>query len=305
MAHKTYFALSSFDYPPDNSIQLGQIITNPSKPWEKIAERLPVAKYQIQTSSKTDWGTEVYREHEQRIGIWAQFAAMILGVGGDAIVAWSRKNSEVFQFDELETTFFEPEADYVERSVIGKEREAVADWIKMNPRKSVYMITGLKIARGASHLRARARGIDFDLKPAIEATPFIGVPLSGGPLVGAGREKGESTWFSGSSDFVFAYRLRRIIIKRQTVAKSNDYVKGATVAHDEGPKASKAAYETPRTTSQGPAQNLQIQSVEQSGKDYGSAGYDVEEFSPKRVRDDQDEEDCLLQVPENLSYEFY
>lgn len=117
-AQKTYFVLPNFDYPPGRLIQLGQIITSPSKPWERLSEALPVPKETVQTSLKTDWGTEIYRAKEQRVGIWAQFAALMLGIGGDAIVAWSQKNAETFQFDELETSFFEPEKGYVEVGII-------------------------------------------------------------------------------------------------------------------------------------------------------------------------------------------
>lgn len=295
MAHKTYFALLNLDYPPDHSIQLGQIITSPSEPWKRLSEPLPISEKDIQCTRKTDWGTELHRERERRAGIWASFVGMILGIGGDAVVTWSHEKSEIFQFDELETTFFEPDLEYVQQSVLGSGRENVAEWIKQNHRRSVYMVTGLKVARGAKHLRAEAKGVDFDLKPGVDATPFSGVPISAGPMVGGGRKKGESLWFSGSDDFVFAYRLRRIIIKRQAVSKSKEFFKGATVAHEDDDAAIKSgeAVALPRTSS---TDEMEIHSVEQSRTDYGSGGYHLDGFKSSKVRDDEDEEECLLQV---------
>jgi hypothetical protein len=301
--HKTYFALTNFDYPPDSLIRLGQIITSPSTPWKSLADPLPIPKSAIQASIKTDWGTEVYREHDQRMGIWAQFAAMICGVGGDAVVGWSRKNEEMFQFKELATTFFEPDPEYVEASVVGEERQQVAEWVRQNPRKSLYMIAGVKVARGAQHLQARVRGVDFEVKPGVDATPFTGVPVGGGVLAGMGREKGERTWFSGSSDFVYAYRLRRIIVKRQAVSKTREYVRGATVAHEDDDNASGEHLEMPTLQGQDASsmEAVEIQSIEQSGRDYGSGGYELEDFLPFKVIDEQDEEACLLQVPEDVA----
>jgi hypothetical protein len=302
MAHKTYFAMPSLDYPPDYAIRIGQVITSPSEPWKPLAPPLPIPESFLQRTLKKDWGSEVFREREQRLGVWAQFAAMICGVGADAVVAWSRKNVEAFQFDELETTFFEPDLEYVQASVVGPERGSVADWVKDNRGKSVYMVTGVKVARGAQHLRVNSRGVDVDLKPGVDATPFIGLPLSGGPQVGAGRSKGNVTWFSDSSDFVFAYRLRRIIIKRRAVSKSEDYIKRATVAFEgrETSDAREDAMSVP--TEVDSTTESDIQSIDHSRNDYGSGGYHLNGFVGVEVRDEHDGEECLLQVREDAAY---
>ena len=238
--------------------------------------------------------------NEQRIGVWAQFAAMILGIGADAIVSWSRDKAEVFQFDELETAFFNPGPEYVQDSVVGPERTAVSEWVKKNRGKPVYMITGVKIARGAQHLRSRMRGVDFEFKPGVDATPFVGVPVSGGPLVGAARTKGDATWFSNSSDFVFAYRLRRIIIKRQLVTKEKDYVKGAVVLHQGHEKDDSTTHGIPVPRKIENDDDMLIQSVDHSRNDYGSSGYHLDGFHSVEVRDEHDDEDCLLQIPEEM-----
>jgi len=298
MAQKTYFALSSFDHPPDHTIQLGQLITQPSTPWARLASPLPISESAIASTVKQDWGTELRRDREQRVGIWAQFAAMILGVGADAVVSWSQQHTDVFQFEELETQFFEPELEYVQASVAG-----VAKWVKANPRKSVYMVTGVKIARGAQHLTAHAKGIDFDFKPGVDAMPFVGVPISGGPLVGAGRKRGEMTWFSDSSDFVFAYRLRRIIIKRQGVGKSKEFIKGATVMDADGNLAPVSGMSPlkPRDLNE----DMEIVSVENSQHDYGSNGYQLDGYSSQPARDELDDEECILQIREDPLAVYY
>ncbi|KAF2728899.1 hypothetical protein EJ04DRAFT_397805, partial [Polyplosphaeria fusca] len=142
MAHKTYFAVPNFDYPPYADIELGQIITSPGEPWRRLSAPLDIPEKALRRMRKFDWGTEMSREREQRVGIWAQFAAMIVGVGADAVFAWTQKNAEVLQCDELETTFFDPDAEYVTASIMGEERAEVAQWLRANGGKSVYMITG-------------------------------------------------------------------------------------------------------------------------------------------------------------------
>lgn len=303
MAQKTYFAMPSHDYEPDRSIRLGQIITSPTEPWNRLADPLPVPRELVQTSRKEDWGTEVHKLREHRIGIWAQFAAMILGVGADLVVEWSKNNADVFQFSELVTTFFEPDADFVKRSVLGEGCERVTEWAKKKRGKPLYMVTGIKVARGAQHMRSRIKGVDVEFKPGVEATPFIGVPISGGLLVGGGKSKGEAVWYSDSSDFVFAYRLRRIIIKKQTVATNKSFVKGATVAHldhdveetvAEGKRAEKRV-----KLENDVDEEVEIQSVEHSRSDFGSGGYHLDGFFSVKVIDEEDDQGCLLQFPED------
>lgn len=157
MSKKSYFALHSLDHPPNHLISLGQVITTPSRPWTRLTPPLSIPSEAIVSTTKNDWGTEVLRDRERRIGIWAQFAALILGVGADAVVSFSKRGMELFQFDELETSFFELDVEHVERRVVNNE--VVAEWVN--------------------------------------TAPFTGVPVKVEILAGSRGGTGEKTWFSG------------------------------------------------------------------------------------------------------------
>jgi hypothetical protein len=138
MAQKSYFYVGSQDYEPDRSIRLGQIIASADTPWERVAGPIDIPGSQIEHCVKTDWRTEVNLANGGRLGVWAQWLAQFFGVGADSWFNWMKESQELFEFDELETFFFQPEEKYVAASVL--EREDVVDWMKKNSKKSIFMV---------------------------------------------------------------------------------------------------------------------------------------------------------------------
>jgi hypothetical protein len=164
------------------------------------------------------------------VGIFAQSLAMIFGLGGDIATNFAREDSTVWRFKKLETNFIVPNQKYIEESMAVEEVKKYFE-AKENKNKSAFMITGVKIARGAEAGYFRAREIGGDGSAGFDGTG-AGVPVSAGPTMSLTRRTVDNESFSGSSDFVFAYRLIKIYRNRKTgTVSGKDHVKGALYEH--------------------------------------------------------------------------
>lgn len=129
----------------------------------------------------------------------------------------------------MDTTQFVPKEDYLQKCI---EAEGVRRYLdRSRYRKPVYVITGIKTVYGAKAKSFVSRTRGGKLGVSVDSTLWSGgaVPASLEPGVEGHREaKGGTSW-EGSSDFVFAFRVRKVHVnkKTQTVGKSYDYNKGA------------------------------------------------------------------------------
>lgn len=205
-----YLLVPHYDFPPDGPIVLGSIIFNPREPGEslngeEIVEIPPISRH---TSHKYDWEETIQSVKDGRIGVWAR-CLNILGLGGNFGVNFDATAVDHCRFDDLETTYFTPTQTYIEEAVA---KPAVRSFIQGTQYAPVYMITGLKIVRGpdsqVTARRSMARGVNanFGLPLMMGAWPNA---LEAGDITL--RQQGtKNTTFSGSSDFVIAYRLGKI-----------------------------------------------------------------------------------------------
>lgn len=100
--------------------------------------------------------------------------------------------------------------------------------------KPIYIITGLKIARGGAQARSgQAQRVGAGLGAEVDATVFSGVPITTGPEIRAARRSGKGASWEGGSDFVFAFRVRKVLVGRgDAVKKEGDYTKGAMLGYE-------------------------------------------------------------------------
>ena len=229
---KAYFPVSGFDHKPDELILIGSIILDSMTPDEPISDEPLKPLPKVYDAYKDDWMKERNKTVSGSIGIWAQFLSHVFGVGGDIAGNFEKEDEDIFKFEKLETFFIKPTKDYINESM---RAPAVTKFLQENPKtKSAFMITGVKIARGASAMAKKIRDVGGDATIAASATPFTGVPVSGGPKTSFKNRIVNKQGFTGSSDFVYAYRLRRISIQPKTgkVLDKGNYTKNATLYHE-------------------------------------------------------------------------
>ena len=222
---KTYFLAPNLDYPPSSNISLGRIWTDPSDPGTCINPDGPLpfpSNMQVQHGHKTDWRNKTGGQHKGIIGIWARFL-QVVGIDAEARVTWNNSKGDKFEFKTLDTEFIDPTMEYYTQSVLAP---SVAEYIVDTKfRKSIYIVTGVKIARGADVEQARSKEAGTHLKAGVDGTATA-APVAAGPEVTISSSKSETTSSKGSSDFVFAYRLREIYYSKGKV-KHREHNKGA------------------------------------------------------------------------------
>lgn len=144
-------------------------------------------------------------------------------------------NEEVYSFKRVETTQFVPKDDYIQKCI---EAPAVrAHLERARYRKPVYIVTGLKTVYGSKAKSHTSRSHGGNAAVAFDGTVWSGgaVPLGIEPGVEGRRETSQGTSWQDSSDFVFAFRVRKVHVSRKTqaVKKSDDYIKGAMLEMDD------------------------------------------------------------------------
>ena len=209
---KTYFATPNSQYTPNGLIKLGQIISNHKAPGRRICEPFqPLPK--VFPSYLDDWEHEKSQTLGGSIGVFAQWVALFLGLGGDLSTNFAKERATLLKFQKLETCIIEPPDDYIDQSM---RAEAVQKYLRANRRTdSLFMITGIKVARGARCTKHYDSDLGLEGSVNVDLTSVTGTPLSLGPKSSIYSHTINRETFSGSSDFVFAYRLNRISIQRK------------------------------------------------------------------------------------------
>ncbi|KAK4101057.1 hypothetical protein N658DRAFT_78610 [Parathielavia hyrcaniae] len=229
----SYILSPSWDNPPDGPIKLGSIIKDPRQPERSLnsSSREPIDGSHIGTITQSDWSIHKTSSRDGHGGgqLWASlFPRAALAVSGD--VGLSRTNTTAYACQELVTRHFQPEDAYICASLAGR---AVRAYTEQYWYRSVYMITGVKIARGVvrMHSRDAARGTAA-ARVAVDGGESMGGLGAGmGVGVGMGVSSGREERFVGSQDFVLAYRLLRIRPKRGAAGwKAHDYNKSALLS---------------------------------------------------------------------------
>ena len=226
----TYILAPNWDFLPDGPIFLGSLIINAKNPARSLnrKNRIAIEPTDITISPKNDWSIRREELLSGRVGIWATFLAPMLGVGADSAVHRSRDKDELYECKTLETQYFQPDEVYIAKSL---QDPIVKAYTEKFWNSCVYMVTGIKIAKGATAKTSNGTGLGGEVKAGLDGTP-AGVPAGGGPEVKGEKKDKMTVRFGGSEDFILAYRLIRIKPKKDGSFVETDYNK-LTLLHDD------------------------------------------------------------------------
>jgi hypothetical protein len=286
--------MPNYSYPPDCLVLLGQIITSPTQPSARLA--LPLSPLPaVQKDIKSNCGEIITRSQHGEIGLWAAFLTSLSSIGGELAATWTLKNKSAMEFAALETHFFEPDDEFLRKSVDSERK--IREYIKNHPTKSVYMITGIKIARGAKCVSFARQEGGVEAKAGFDGTAAMTIPARGGPKVNVGSSGSEESWFGGSSDFVFAYRLRRIVVTFRGNIKGKNYERRAeTLAlgdEDDGQEHVDSLHTDEAMMNEEPNE---VASIYLDKSDYGTNEVPFPTTS-EQVKDELDDGFCNLLIP--------
>ncbi|KAK1975648.1 hypothetical protein LZ30DRAFT_605178 [Colletotrichum cereale] len=224
-----FFLAPTWDYPPPpvGPIRLGNVITSIKNP-ERALFTAPMPD-DSGVFSSSQWSVSFSTEmlHENRYGLFTKFLSLFIGAGLDVGMHCEKSNTSLFEFDSLSTTQFLPKQSYLEKCIAAP---AVRRYLaKSRYQKPVYIITGLKVVSGAKAKSSRSRAAGAEFQPAVDLTAIGGASVGIGPGVETRREDRKDVAWEGCNDFVFAFRVRKIMVEKRTerVRKNEDYKKGA------------------------------------------------------------------------------
>ncbi|KAL2678786.1 hypothetical protein Neosp_009537 [[Neocosmospora] mangrovei] len=227
----TYIPSPNWDIPADSeTVVLGRLIKDPANPQSKIPKSriVPIPLPAPFDGRKTDWQATLDQVRSGKIGLWAKCMRFI---EGDLSFSQLKSSLENHSFTILETKYFLPDDDYFAQ--ILKDAGVQAYLHVHNWRKPIYLITGIKIARGASVSIESSieRSAQAGLK--VDATG-VGAPINVGPEASWETEKKRGISYGGSTDYIFAYQLTRMMPKKGCKKpRSQSYVKGAVYGKEE------------------------------------------------------------------------
>ncbi|KAF7556187.1 hypothetical protein G7Z17_g1664 [Cylindrodendrum hubeiense] len=227
---KHYF-LAPIGNPAEGPIRLGNIVSAPRLADDPLNEdHVPLSSVSMDVVDHTehsyDFGINI--NNGSRVGVWASFL-QTLGLGGDVTVEGSNENSEQWACESMRTISFTPKLDYITKCL---EDEGVQNYMRVNKpwfgTSRLYMVTGIKVAYGASSTVRYAQSRGFHLRFGVDLTG-LGIPLTIGPEFGRTNTLSVRQSQEGAEPFVFAFRLRRIKITGKGNIHHEQYDKGTVL----------------------------------------------------------------------------
>ncbi|KAI1124342.1 hypothetical protein F5Y10DRAFT_249598 [Nemania abortiva] len=224
---KHYFLPPVPEVPVDGPIRLGSIVADPKHIFEPVNDN-PIypssCSEKVYVSNSGPASIALGKSGKKNIGIFAELPAIVNGnINGD----WGEDAEERWSFENLRTIWFMPSVDYVRQSLADTD---VQLYIQTNQswlgHTNLYMVTGVKVAFGASALSELATSYGFSSTIGLDASA-LGVPVTAGPVAGLWDGLSVVTTSSPVEPVVFAFRLRRIKIKANGDIKQRDYNKKA------------------------------------------------------------------------------
>lgn len=203
-----YIRAPSLDYEPDKAIRLGHVWRNPRDPGSFCGQPLAIPR-EMETNHtyKAPWSIGRGRSTRGSVGVWAKFLQAV-GVTAQASFNWNNADDMSHTFARLDTYSIEPTPEYLGASI---EAAVAVDAVKKGER--LYMITGVKVARGAVGTIFSSRTVGARGRVGAGGASQ-GVDAEGGPYFDASRSEYSGVSYGESSDFVFAYRVREILYRR-------------------------------------------------------------------------------------------
>lgn len=285
---KNLFPNALLRLPTTGPTLLGNIISSPKypdKPLNNASTRPTIPAAALTTITKTDWKSTAAKSYSGKVGIWAKFLEVVVGVGVgvDVGTSWERGTENEYKFDKLETSFFEPQAveGYLESAM--KAPGVIRYLSKSRGRKPLYIVKGVKIAHGATAKTLRTKVNGGRLGVSVDRT-LMAAPGSVGPELEAEIKKEDGVEFGGSDDFVFAYQLGRIKVGGKTGEVEED-------DHNEG-----ALFGLPGAEDDKEKEKVMFR-VTEVGGDEAVAGEFGEEEIVETLDDDEVGEKCTCIIP--------
>ncbi|PNS18388.1 hypothetical protein CAC42_6205 [Sphaceloma murrayae] len=206
MSQKTYLLSPSLDIHPGGDLRLGAIFLNPFTPEQPISH-LPNPPEPI-THTEFDRSITRSNGHSLYGNLFASFLATAgANLGGE----FARSELRQYDMNTLETIKFRTAVtnEAVTALVASDARVRAAINSGTFGRQPVYMVSGLKVAKGLRW----ATEVNGSQGGSVGATAPVTESVGLGGEVGGSRSRGEGDAGSTVEDVIIAYQLHQIVEK--------------------------------------------------------------------------------------------
>ncbi|PCD31899.1 hypothetical protein FGRA07_09898 [Fusarium graminearum] len=221
---KEYFLAPNYTTAAEGPIKLGSILRNITEfePLNQVVETIPATQlYPVDV--KEQFEISLHELHSVNLNLKAR-ALGLLGLGTGASIERVKGSNDVISCHRLETLSFNPTDSYIEASM---EDSNVKRFMRSSRfRKPIYMVTGLKIARAAFRTSSTnsllAVEHDTSLLPP-------GAPVAVGGTVRCSISDDQGEKWDRSTDFILAFKVKKIWLDRKNKVKQGGYRKMAVM----------------------------------------------------------------------------
>lgn len=206
---------------PDGPIQLGSIIRDLSvlEPLNRTVHTIPEAQL-YPADTKTGFEISFSHLHSANLDLKAR-ALGLLGVGANVSIERMKGTSEVLTCQTLLTSTFSPTDAYVREAI---EHPDVKPYINGRFRNSVFMITGIKVASGASFKSSTSNSLSVAAKAnPVPSGALADVGLTAGYVNKA--DEGEKS--TAQNDVIVAFKVKKMRLSIRGEIKHRNYTHNA------------------------------------------------------------------------------
>jgi hypothetical protein len=215
-------------FPPGGILSLGQVLSDAYDPNTALMAEGPISvpsSIQIDKTTQTDVIMATDERLFAALEAWVKTNGLPVVAGAEVQASEQRQAARVFQLESLESEMFQPSEEYANAALNSRDARSQTWWWKL--RNRIFMVTGVRIAKGAALMETgQAQSIVW--LAAKGGGSAQNAPVEGG--VAGGRGKGTFDLHAAKriGDFVYAYRLHEITYMLGWVFRKP--IKGETAA---------------------------------------------------------------------------
>ncbi|KAG5772925.1 hypothetical protein H9Q72_001104 [Fusarium xylarioides] len=216
-----YLPAPNLTTAPDGPIQLGTILRNLDDfdPINRQIAAIPETdRFPVHTQAMKTFSLDEL--HSASLSFAAR-ALGFFGLGTGASIERTKGSNNRISCERFETYVFNPTESYIKESIKDKD---VAKFLRSSRFKPVYLVTGLKVARGASSTSSTGRVMALEHDASVlpsEAPASLGVKAS------YARGMRQVDKWESSTDFIVAFKVRKVRLGRNQEIKHELYTKRA------------------------------------------------------------------------------
>ncbi|EHK42507.1 hypothetical protein TRIATDRAFT_7449, partial [Trichoderma atroviride IMI 206040] len=205
--------------PPKGPFHLGTVIKdfdrkeqmrplNHGKDKDGNAKRIAIDTDDIYLDHKGGFEATRWRLKSGELGLWAKCVG-VDGLGGEASISGKRSENDTYKFDSVDTEYFYPSPAYISQCMGLSDVKEYMEVTKY--RKAVYLVTGLKVDKGASVRFEANNEIRGRLEAGLNNPKFP--PIQLGPRAEGSVENKPVDNFKESSDILVGIQCLKIYYK--------------------------------------------------------------------------------------------